>query len=190
MLLTDAALTSLIESVSDEMEDYVEAWLAPRPPLVGDPDVTFLFDVERTNSGSLRMKIANRAVGVRSLSAFGIASTGQPESGGSYTTVTPATVLLRPRPTSDTPASAVVLPSPAYFTRGFNTVTATGRFGPPAVLPRVRETAIQLVLLDLGHNYQGITSESTQSESRSYGDLLPERHAILFRLDSLATWAI
>lgn len=182
--LDDAPLTDLIESVSDEIEDYVGAWLAPRPDNPAT-EATYVFDVERTGS-SLRLQIGGRRVGIRSLSALGISSTGQPETGGTYTNML-ASALLRPRPTADEAASSIVLVSPYFFTRGFNTVTATGTFGPAAVLPRVREAAVELVLLEISRG-QNVTSESLGQTSASY----PENAyaEILSKLDSLVQVAV
>jgi hypothetical protein len=175
--ISDAALTDLITSVSDEIEDYVQAWLSPRSAM------TLLFDVERTGS-TLRMVLANRQLGLRTLTALGTAVVGQPESGGAWTTVPLASALIRPRPTDDIQGSAIVLVSPYVFTRGFNTVTVTGDFGPAAVPPSAHEAAIELSMFDLIAQ-QGITSESTQSESRTYDLLMPEREVILWKLSSL-----
>jgi hypothetical protein len=184
--LSDVALAGLIESVSDEIEDYCGAWLAPRPTLSTDPPVTLLFDVERAGN-SLRMQIANRRVGIRSLTAFGTASTGQPESGGTYSTIPLASVLFRPRPTVDGPATGLTLVSPYAFYRGFNTVTATGTFGPAAIAPRVRETAIELVIFELGKG-RGVSSESIGDWSVGY--TATARDQIMSGLGSLAVIAV
>lgn len=184
--VSDAALTSLVEAVSDEIEDYVGAWLAPRPTLDTDPAITLLFDVERSGN-TLRMSVGNRRVGIRSLTALGLASTDQPEASGTYTSVPTTSALLRPRPTEDGPAMGLTLVGSYAFTRGFNTVTATGRFGPAAVAPRVRECAIELVIYDLG-NGRAVTSESIGDWSVSHASAA--RLDILAGLGSLTTFAL
>lgn len=180
--LATGPLTDLIESISDEIEAYVGAWLAPRS------DTTLLFDVARTGS-SLRMEIAGRRVGVRALTALGIASSGQPETGGVFTTVPLANVLLRPRPSAEGIASNLVLTS-GSFSRGFNTVSATGSFGPATVAPRTREAAIELVMFALNAN-PGLASESVGDWSQSYeADDLAARDAILATLSPMGLVAI
>ena len=62
--IEDDPLGALIESVSDGIEGWVGAWLAPRP---ADPDLTttYLFDVERQSS-TLRLVRGDReAFGIR-----------------------------------------------------------------------------------------------------------------------------
>jgi hypothetical protein len=175
--ISDPALTALVTAISDEIEDYCGAWLAPRPAL------TLLFDVEQTGC-LLRMRLANRALNLRTLSALGTAVVGQPESGGVYTTVPLASALVRPRATDDVQANSIVLVAPYVFTKGFNTVQATGDFGPAAVPPKVQEIAIQLALYGLSNN-QNLSAESGTQWSLAYaGDTA--RANIFSGLDDLA----
>jgi hypothetical protein len=181
--MADPPLLDLIENVSDEMEAHAGQWLAPRP---SDPDLTttLLFDIERTGT-SLRLMANDRRVGIRTLTAIGTATSAQPESGGIYTSLSLANVLLRPRPTTDGPATSLVLTSGTFY-RGYNTVSVTGSFGPARIAPRVREIAVELVILAL--NYQPLlTSETVGDWSRNYADssamnYTKERAAILSTL--------
>jgi hypothetical protein len=174
--LSDAALEDLIEAVSDEIEDYVGAWLEPRTG-------TFTFDVETTGS-TLRMTQGDRRIGVRSVSALSYATSSQPTTGGTYTSIPTSDLILRPRPYESVIASSVVLigSSRYLFQRGFNMVTVTGTFGPAGVAPRVREAAIKLVLSDLSSS-PGVASETVGAWSITY---TPQaREAILDGLSSL-----
>jgi hypothetical protein len=179
--LSHDALYDLIEAVSDEIEDYVGAWLAPR-------EGTFYFDVERTGT-TLRLTQGDRRVGVRSITAIEYATTSQPTTGGVYTAIPTTSIMLRPRPYEGVIASSIVLHSSftGYFTRGFNTVMVTGSFGPETVAPRVREAAIQMVLADLTSR-RGISSESIDGWSVTYTD--NPRPDILSTLSSLTTVAL
>lgn len=165
--LSDAALTDVLESVSDEIEEYAGMWLAPRPT---DPaaETTLLFDVERS-AGAILLTSGGRRVGVRSVSAVGYATSSQPDSGGSYTSIL-SSVVLRPRPTSDEPASRLVFLSPsAYFYRGFSTLQVTGSFGPAAVAPRHREKAIELAMFDIANGRAATATERLGDWSVSTG---------------------
>lgn len=166
--IADGPLGALIESVSDDIESCVGEWLAPRPfgPAL---TTTYLFDVERQGS-TLRLVRGGRRTGIRTLTALGIASSSQPETGGSYSTISLADALLRPRPSDEGPASTLTLTSGTFY-RGFNTVTVTGSFGPAFVSSRTREATIQLVMLVLGHQ-PGLatTAERIGEYSVSYGD--------------------
>jgi hypothetical protein len=162
--IEDDPLGALIESVSDYIEDYVGMWLAPRP----DPPsatTTLLFDVERTAS-TLRLTQRGRLTGIRTLTSLGVASVSQAEAGGTYTSVTPASVLLRPRPSIEGPATSLTLLA-GWFWRGFNTVQVAGSFGPAVVSSRAREAAIQLAMLTLSYN-PGLGQLTIGSWSESY----------------------
>lgn len=183
--LEDDPLLDLIEGVSDQIEEYVGAWLAPRP---SDPDATttFLFDVE-TSGAALRLMSGNRRVGIRSLTALSTATTGQPDTSGEYSAITLSNVVLRPRPTADAPASTLLLTTGQFY-RGYNTVQATGSFGPAAIAPRVREVAIELAIAALSNTNLGVSSETIGPWSESYltgADLEMQREAILSILQPL-----
>jgi hypothetical protein len=80
----DALITELIEQVSDFIEQYTGRKLVP----VTSAD--YIFD---TRSGyTLEVPM-----GIRAVTFFGVATTHQPDSGGTYTTVAAADYLLRPK---------------------------------------------------------------------------------------------
>lgn len=144
----DELLLDIIREVSDEIEDYVGAWLAPRPR---DPasTMTLLLDVEREGR-EVELKSGGRRVGIRTLVSLGIALTSQPEIGGTYSAATVADVLLRPRPTADAPASRLVLtdyPAGGFscFLPGYNALSVVGSFGPASVPYRIQGVALAAV---------------------------------------------
>lgn len=142
----DEILLEKIRQVSYEIERYCGRWLAPRPTNPASTK-TLLFDVERPFwTRELTLSSEQRIVGIRTLSALGVATVSQPETGGTYTSATVADVLLRPRPTADGPASRIVFNYPATgaistFWPGYNTVSVTGSFGPAEVPPDIQAVA-------------------------------------------------
>jgi len=141
-------LLDIIRGVSSEMEDFTHSWLAPRPT---DPasTTTYRFDVERATR-RLWLVRSNRHVGIRSLTAINLATTSQPETGGTYTAGTLADFLIRPQPMAPEPGWRLELTDIptggfGYFYAGYNTVEATGSFGPAAVPYWAQEIAIAAV---------------------------------------------
>jgi hypothetical protein len=79
----DAMISELIDQVSDWVQHYTGRKLVPIT------STTYIVD---TNDGY----VLRFPIGVRTVSALGIASTHQPDTGGTYTSVTAANILLRP----------------------------------------------------------------------------------------------
>ena len=139
-------ILDLIREVSSEIEDYLGAWMAPRPT---DPasTMTLTFDVERL-SRSVALVRGNVYVGIRSVTAVATAIQDQPDTGGTYTAVTAADVLIRPHPTTETPGIRLLLTgtSGSLFYAGANTLQVTGSFGPAAVPYWLQGIAIAAVI--------------------------------------------
>lgn len=176
-------ILNIIREVSDEIEDYVGAWLAPRPT---DPNssTTLLFDVDYT-CRALLLERGNRRVGIRSFTAVGTATQSQPETGGTFTSATLADLLMRPRPTTDGPGSYLVWNTTAggWFYEGFNTVTITGSFGPASVAPRFQAVAIAAVTRRFLGKETSATAISLGPDGavRLLGDISPSMKATLDR---------
>lgn len=141
-------ILEIIREVSDELEDYVGRWLAPRPTY-SSTTATLVLDVEEWTR-SLLVTQGHRVCGIRSVTALGAASSSQPQTGGTYTSATLADILLRPLPTADGPAHRLIVTnyptgSVSGFFPGYNTVTVTGTFGPASVAPRIQAVAIAAV---------------------------------------------
>jgi hypothetical protein len=170
----DENLLEFIRQASAFIEEETGRWFAPRPT---DPasTVTYRFDVERT-SRKLWLVRGNRNVGIRTLTAINLATTSQPETGGTYTAGTLADILLRPKPTTDGPASRLEITdiptgSFSYFWAGYNTVEATGSFGWESVPRDVQAAAADLVVtMHRGRADGGIGGQVTVNVdgSRSY----------------------
>lgn len=146
----DAELAlDLIREVSSEIEDYLSAWMAPRPT---NPTSTtaLVFDVAERGR-SIALVSGGQYVGIRTAAAVGIAVQSQPDVGGVYTTLNAADVLIRPRPTVTEPGYRLVLsqyPTSGYteFYPGESTLSVTGSFGPAAVPPWCQGIAIAAVI--------------------------------------------
>lgn len=138
----DELILEKITQVSAEIERYCGRWLAPRPTNPAST-MTMNFDCP-TWSRELLLTNDQRMVGIRTLTSLGIASTSQPETGGTYTAATLASVLLRPRPSADGPASRLVFnpTSGGWFYAGYNTAQAVGSFGPASVPRDIQAVAI------------------------------------------------
>lgn len=141
----DELILEKIRQVSSEIEGYCGRWLAPRPTNPAST-ATLNFDV---GCYSRAFYLVNdfRVTGIRTLSTLAIATTSQPETGGTYTNATLADVLLRPRPVADGPATSLVFsdrPTGAvsWFYPGYNTVQVTGSFGPASVPADIQSVAI------------------------------------------------
>jgi hypothetical protein len=133
----DAYLTSLIEDVTDWMEQYTGRYLVARTA------VTVLLD---TAAGS----IIRVPVGVLSVTSLGIASSNQPDAGGTYTAVTVATdVVLRP-PALDRepgmPATEIhLLGSTGRLVDAINGASLVGNLGPATTPDRFQRVALDAV---------------------------------------------
>lgn len=188
----DETILDIIREVSDDIEDYVGQWLAPRPTDPGS-EMTLTFDVSYNAGYGPRRSIivdrGHRLCGIRSFSAIGIATTDQPDVGGIYTAAFPADVLMRPWPSADGPAYELVFSrssSGSYnlFYPGRNTLQMTGRYGPAAVAPRVQGVAIAGVT----RRYLGKETASPtvalgpDGDVRLLADLSPAMRATLDRM--------
>lgn len=111
---------------------------------VGTPgDVTRTFDAEWTGP---TLYIPG---GIRSITTLGYATGDQPDSGGTYSTITSGYYYLRPLAhdrTSGWPATRLELASGYYFHAGRSTVQITGTFGWAAVPPDIAGIAAAVVI--------------------------------------------
>jgi hypothetical protein len=108
-----AADDTLISELIDEATSFIQAYTGRR--FTAEAAATYVFD---TVYGT----VLHIPRGIRAITSMGVASTHQPDSGGSYTTIPAADRILRPR------AADLVNGWPATevrFTRG--TITGTVR---------------------------------------------------------------
>lgn len=103
---------------------------------------TLLFDVA-TSGRTLRVP-----KGIATATTLQVATSSQPESAGTYTTVTAAEWFLRPNAQDRDygwPATSIVISdvSGSYFTAGYNTVKLTGALGWATVPADIRAIAIR-----------------------------------------------
>ena len=131
-------ITELIEQVSDWIQHYTGRRFLPIT------STTYIFD---SRAGS----VLRIPIGVRSVTALGIASTGQPDTAGTYTSISAANTLLRPSGPDlpyGWPATEIWLSSAqtSYFTNTQNGVSVTGTFGWAAVPPDIAAVTIDAVV--------------------------------------------
>lgn len=138
----DTLISELIDQVSSFIESTTGRKFAP------DNAATYVFD---TDEGSaLRIPY-----GIRTITSMGVSSSHQPDSGGTYTTIPAADILLRPKAvdamigwpftevwiTRGTLAGTI-----RYFSRADNGCTITGNFGFATVPPDVQAACIDAVV--------------------------------------------
>jgi hypothetical protein len=131
----DTMLTEIVEEVSDWVQHNTGRKFLPVT------STTYIFDT--TYGSVLRMPM-----GVRTVSALGVNNTShQPDTGGSYTAITAANILLRPS-TADLavgwPYTEIVLSRNQTILFGTiqNGASVTGTFGFAAVPPDIQAVAI------------------------------------------------
>lgn len=136
----DTLLTELVEQVTS----FVQGFTGRR--IVAEAGATKLFDT--TYGNVLRIP-----AGIRAITSIGTAQTHQPDSGGSYTSLTAAQVLKRPI-TSDLPQGwpylEVRLPrsnTQGLFATAENGCTITGDFGWLATPPDLQAVCIDATVV-------------------------------------------
>lgn len=133
----DALLTELVGEVSDWITDYCKRAFEP------EASVTYVFD---TSSGS-RLHIPR---GIRTVTALEVATTNQPDTGGTYSTISTTLVSLRPLPAE----RRVGWPATELYVRGESPVfgwamagaRVTGDFGFASVPKPIEAVAIDAVV--------------------------------------------
>jgi hypothetical protein len=149
----DENILEYIRQASAFIEGETERWFAPRP---SSGTATYLLSPTVTGR---RVEVPK---GIRSVTAIGYATTDQPDTGGTYTTITASEAVLTPSTIERTPgwpATGIQLlsTSAGSFYAGLNTVTVTGSFGWEAVPADVGAAAADLaVILHRGRADGGI----------------------------------
>lgn len=142
---TDDALIQLyIDAFTGEVQEFTQR------QFVGDAAPTdYYFDI----GGYTPYRSLYVPDGVQSVTFLGYAKTSQPASGGTYTTVTAANILLRPNPqdrrTSAWPADTIVISDldlTSAFYPGYNTVKVTMTRGFAAVPAEIERLAVANVV--------------------------------------------
>lgn len=145
----DEDLAELIRQVSTDILGHTGR------EFVGTPgDVTRTFDLSMTTP------ILYIPGGIRSITTLGYAVSDQPDSGGSYSTITSDYYYLRPlahERSSGWPATRLELASGYLFYAGRSTVQITGKFGWSAVPPDISGIAASAVI----RRFQARQSSST-----------------------------
>lgn len=139
----DALLQLYISAVTQEVQEYTA-----RQFVTDAGSTDYYFDIPG-NSPYRSLFIPN---GVQSVSFLGFAKVSQPASGGTYTTVTAANVLLRPLAQdrrAGFPADTVAISDldvTSAFYPGYNTVKLTAICGFATVPADIERLAVTLVI--------------------------------------------
>lgn len=137
----DTLISELIDGVSDFIQDLA------RRKLVPEVAATYYFD---TTHGSLLY--VRR--GIRAVTTLEVATSDQPSTGGTYSTVAAASIVLRPAPAElrvGWPCDTIeVLGSAPAFRTVINGARVTGDFGFAATPPAIVEVTIDAVVAALG----------------------------------------
>lgn len=161
----DEHFLELMAEVTTDITGYTGRRFV-RSPLAGTS--TFLFDVSRD---SRELAIPQ---GITGLTTVEVATESQPESGGTYTTVSTADWMLRPTAherASGWPATSIVIrdnPSGSIssFHAGYNTARLTTALGWASVPPDVSGLAVRLILRRFTSDQSAATSRGgTGSDS-------------------------
>lgn len=135
----DEAILGYISQASKFIERHTGRWFAPRP------SDTYLF------SPAVTSRTLWFPRGIRAVTSLGYATTDQPDSGGTFTTITSANYSLQPAEGNRDdgwPATRVILLDTAgtYFYAGINRVQATFTAGFAAVPADIEQVALNLVV--------------------------------------------
>lgn len=144
--VTDAVDDTLISELIDEVSAFIQNYTGRK--FVAEAAATYTFD---TMVGYV-LRVPR---GIRSITTMGVASTSQPDAGGTYTTVAAADRLLRPLavdlpegwPATEVRISRGTLAGTiARFSRADNGCTITGNFGFATTPVDIQAVAIDAVV--------------------------------------------
>lgn len=186
--LTDTAddeqLLEAIRRVTDDIIEYTGRQFV-RQPASGTATWT-----EDVGVGGGLLLTGSRTLwfprGIATLTTLEVATATQPESGGTYTTVTAAEVFLRPTATvrGDWPATRIDISdlSASYFSRGYNTVRLTGARGwdtVPYRIQAVAERAVVAAFLSKGSGAGGVAAIGPGGGTTILRHISPADRAVL-----------
>lgn len=136
----DALISELIDGVSDWIQDRAQRKLVPE---VG---AAYTFDTVAGSQLYVRR-------GIRSVTTLEVASSDQPDSGGTYTVLGASLIALRPvaaeRRVGWPPDTILILGSAPALRTALNGARVTGNFGFAATPPGIVEVAIDAVVAAL-----------------------------------------
>lgn len=172
----DAFIAQLISACSDWIQEYTGRILTPVNA------TTYVLD---TSSGS-RIDVP---MGIRTVTTLGVAASDQPDTGGAFTPVTAADILLRPSPVERKPGwpatFILIRGSAARLTATLNGASILGDWGfaaTPAEINRLAIEAVSLAYLNRRPSSSGGMGEGG-SESTGWADFFrwgsPQRQTLL-----------
>jgi hypothetical protein len=177
--ITDVTDDALIDELIEQVTDWVQEYTGRK--LVAEAGATYYVD---TGPGS----VIQVPRGIRLVTTLGIATTDQPDTGGTYTTVT-STVVLRPssmdrRP--GWPATEIWLVGSApRLVEAINGAKIVGDFGFATVPPEIQGVAIDAVVSAYTTRRAGASSQlgadelATGAWSTFFGWGSPQRGTLM-----------
>lgn len=165
----DALLAELISEASDWIQLYTGRQFTPT-------STTYVVD---TSAGP-RIQVRR---GIRAVTALSIASTDQPDTGGTYSAIAASLIALRPSPLQRRdgwPATSILLlGATGPLSTAVNGASITGDFGWAAIPPAIAAVAIQMVLIGYQVRKRGtagaIGAESAEVETLPWREMLGSR---------------
>lgn len=139
--LVDVTEDTLLSELIDQASDYIQGLAGRR--FIAEAGATYVVD---TSAGG----VINVRRGIRAVTSLGIASSDQPDTGGSYTAVAAADILLRPQALDRRPgwpATRILIKGSSYgrLSAALNGAQIVGDFGFAAVPPTVAAIALDAV---------------------------------------------
>jgi hypothetical protein len=154
--VTDTGDDALISELIDQVSGWIETYTGRK--LVPEVAATYVFDTEPG-------QVLRVPRGIRTITSMGVAPTiHQPDTGGTYTTVPAADILLRPKavdlpigfpPTEVHISRGVLVGTISKFGRVDNGGTITGDFGWSATPPEITAITIDAVVIGYSHRKDG-----------------------------------
>lgn len=151
----DTSSDALIDSLIDQVTAFVQGFTGRR--IVAEPAATKVFDTFYGN-------VLRIPLGIRAITSIGVSQSHQPDSGGTYTSITPSTVLLRPKAADNLqgwPFLEIRLPrtgAQGLFANAENGCTITGDFGWAATPPDLEAVVIDAVVVAYQMRRNGASS--------------------------------
>lgn len=156
--VTDSVDDALISELIDEVSAWIQSYTGRK--FVAVSSTAYTFDTQR--GYVLRVPI-----GIRSISSMGVASTHQPETGGTYVTVPATDYLLRPRvqdgpdgwPYTEVHIALGAVGTVRNFATAENGCTITGTWGFAAIPKDIEAVCIDAVVAAYQSRKNGASSQ-------------------------------
>jgi len=138
--ITDAGDDALISELIDQVTDWIQDFTGRH--FIAEVAATYIVD---TTAGS----VIQVRRGIRTVTTLEVASSDQPDTGGTYTAVAAADILLRPSPMDRRPGwpatRILIRGTTGRLTTALNGARIVGDFGFVSVPPNLQAVALDAV---------------------------------------------